>query len=74
MDPNLGGLHPLPFHRLTDGTMTSLFLSPHPCLLVGGAFHLQICSILGQVGIPPLVMAEPEAPVQDRECSEKIES
>jgi hypothetical protein len=55
-----GGLHHLPFHCPTSGMPISLSLSQRQCLLIGGAFHLQIFSILMQISTPRLTTATPK--------------
>jgi hypothetical protein len=59
-DPDLGGLHSLPFCCPSNGAQISLSLSLHPRFLTRGVFHLLLCGILGQGGLPCLAAATPK--------------
>jgi hypothetical protein len=58
-DPDLWGSPP-PVVSLPHQWHADLSLSQRQCLLIGGAFHLQIFSILMQISTPRLTMATPK--------------
>jgi hypothetical protein len=59
-DPDLGGVHPPPFHRPTGGAPSLFPLSLSLCFLIGGMLRHTPCHICGQVDISRFATAAPK--------------